>query len=137
MFVQSVHGDHLQEHHRFQRCYSGRSANQQPVLLANNEEDLQAVVDRINEAGKEFNMKMNAKKTKTMIISKVPTANRITISVDGANIEQVSRFTYLGQTITEDGKCEGEIKKRVSIARTAFSKLSKVLTSRKIPLPTR
>ena len=40
------------------------------VLLAESEKDPQAIVDQVNEAGKVYNMKMNEKKTKTMVVSK-------------------------------------------------------------------
>ena len=67
----------------------------------------------------EFGMKMNVKKTKTMIISKkaVP---RVNIKLDGQVVGHVSCFTYLGQTITEDKKCNEEIKRRIGQARSAL-----------------
>ena len=80
---------------------------------------------------------MNAKKTKTMIISKREDKPKISATIDGTDIEQVTNFPYLGQKITEDGRCEEEIKRRISIAKTTFSKMTKVLTSRKITLNTR
>ena len=40
------------------------------VLLTEIEEDMQAIFDRVNESGKAKNMKMNAKKTKAMVIRK-------------------------------------------------------------------
>ena len=107
------------------------------VLLAESEEDLQEIVDRVNEAGKEYNMKMNAKKTKTMVINKREDPTPIKIKVDGAEIEQVQNFIYLGHRITEDGRSEEEIKRRVGIARTAFSKMTRTLTKQHIPLKTR
>ena len=107
------------------------------VLLADNEESLQSILNGVNEAGKKYNMKMNAKKTKSMIITKKVDKPSININIDGVQIEQVTSFPYLGQNITEDGKCDNEIKRRIGIAKTTFSKLSKVLTSRKIPLDTR
>ena len=107
------------------------------VLLAESEESLQAILDQVNEAGRLFNMKMNAKKTKTMIITKKEDKPSINITIDGTEIEQVTHFPYLGQRMTEDGRCEEEIKRRINIAKTTFSKMSKVLTSRNIPLTTR
>ena len=107
------------------------------VLLADSEESLQAILNEGNEAGKAFNMKMNAKKTKTMIITKKDDKPKINITIDGTDIAQVPKFTYLGQIMTEDGRCEEEIKRRINIAKTTFSKMNKVLTSRKIPLDTR
>ena len=40
------------------------------VLLAESEGSLQAILNEVKAAGKVFSMKMNAKKTKTMIITK-------------------------------------------------------------------
>ena len=47
-----------------------RYVDNDTVLLADSEGSLQAILDEVNEAGKAFNMKLNAKKTKTMIITK-------------------------------------------------------------------
>ena len=49
-------------------------------------------------------------------------------------LEQVKKFKYLGQWITDDGRCEGEIKNRIEIARSTFIKMRDVLTSRKLHL---
>ena len=78
------------------------------VLLADSEGSLQTILNEVNEAGKTFNMKMNAKKTKAMIITKKDDKPRISTTIDGTNIEQVTNFPYLGQKITEDGRCEEE-----------------------------
>ena len=107
------------------------------VLLADSEGSLHAILNEVNEAGKTFNMKTNAKKTKTMMISKKDDKPKISKTIDGTNIEQVTNFPYLGQKITEDGRCEEEIKRRINIAKTTFSKMSKVLKSKKIALNTR
>ena len=107
------------------------------VLLAESEESLQDIMNEVNIAGKTFNMKMNAKKTKTMIITKKADKPKINTSIDGTCIEQVAQFPYLGQKITEDGRCEEEIKRRINIAKTTFSKMTKILTSRKINVETR
>ena len=39
------------------------------VLLAETEEDLQEILNEVHRIGKTFYMKMNAKKTKTMLVS--------------------------------------------------------------------
>ena len=48
-----------------------------------------------------------------MVISKKAVVPRVNIELDGQVVEKVSSFTYLGQTITEDGKCDEEIKRRI------------------------
>ena len=43
----------------------------------------------------------------------------------------------MGQQITEDGRCEVEVKRRIEIARSSFIKMRDVLASRKLRLETR
>ena len=66
------------------------------VLLVDSEGSLQAILNEENEAGKAFNMKMNAKKTKTTIITKKDYKPKISTTIDGTDIEQVTNFPYLG-----------------------------------------
>ena len=49
-------------------------------------------------------------------------------------LEQVEKFTYLGQWITEEGRCQCEINKRIEIAKSTFIKTRDMLTSRKLHL---
>ena len=58
-------------------------------------------------------MKINIKKTKEMAVSKKPNSPKINIAIDGQHIEQVTSYMYLGSLITEDGRCEKEIKRRI------------------------
>ena len=44
---------------------------------------------------------------------------------------------YLRHIITEDGKCEKEVRRRIEIARAAFEGLKEVLTTRNIKINTR
>ena len=107
------------------------------VLLAESQEDLQKIVDKVNAVGKQFKMKMNAKKTKTMLFTNKQIKPKMEIKVDDANIEQVSSFVYLGHLMTEDGKNEHEIRRRIEIARSVFQKMCKTLTSQSLSIETR
>ena len=107
------------------------------VLIAEDESNLQAITDRVNECGRAFNMKMNAKKTFTMVITSSQQKPSINIKIDGNAIKQVSKFVYLGHMLTDDGKCEHEIKRRIELARAAFRKLNNVLTCRRLNMEIR
>ena len=72
------------------------------VLLAESEGNLQAILNEVNAAGKVFNMKVNAKKTKTMIITETDDKPKLSMAIEGTDILQVPNFPYLGQQITED-----------------------------------
>ena len=107
------------------------------MLLADSE-DHQEIVDGGNKTGKQYNMKMNAQKTISMVISKRD-SQMIKIFVDGVEIDEVKSFNYryLRQKITEDGRCKEDIIRRIGITKTSFSKISGILTTSRIPLKTR
>ena len=108
------------------------------ALLAGNEKELTELTSKINEVGKQFGMKINIKKTKAMVVSKKPkNTPKINIAIDGQQIEQVTSYMYLGSLITEDGRCEKEIKRRIMIARTTFINMRTLLSCRGINLKTR
>ena len=107
------------------------------VLLAESATDLQNLVTIVKEKSEEVGLKMNIKKTKTMVISKRNTIPELDIRIDGKAVEQVSSFTYLGQLVTEDGRSEKEIKRRIGLAKSAFEQMKDILTYRRISLDTR
>ena len=82
--------------------------------------------------GKRFDMKRNAKNTKTMLVSKDVTLTKVSLKIDGDIIKQTDKYTYLGQTVTSNGKCDDEILKRIEIARGAFNSMLKTITTRQV-----
>lgn len=66
-----------------------------------------------------------------MVISK--TANTgIRLAVDGRIIEQVARFKYLGQWVSETWSLEGELRCRIEVARSAFNNMRNILCCRDV-----
>ena len=82
------------------------------VLLAETEEDLQPNVKELSEAVKWHRSAMNPKKTTTMFFSR--TQVDCSVEVDGRKLENVGEQTYLGVVLSEDGKLECELEKRIA-----------------------
>ena len=59
------------------------------------------------------------------------------ISVNGINLEQVKQFKYLGQLITDDGRTDTEIRRRIEIARKNFMNMKDALTTRRLRIETK
>ena len=76
------------------------------ALIANNHEDICELLERINEEGKLKNMKLNANKTKVMYVGKNLYKD---IVIDGAVLERVADFIYLGSSKASDGSCSQDI----------------------------
>ena len=57
--------------------------------------------------------------------------------IDGETVETVSDFILGGSTITADGDCSHEIKRRLLFGRKVMSNLDGIFKSRDITLPTK
>src|SRR6218665_1923652 len=88
---------------------------------------LQKLMYGLNRMAKEYDMKMNIKKTKVVKVSRKG-EGVINITIDGEILEQVERFRYLGALITSDGRCETEIKTRIGMAKNAFNQRKELLS---------
>ena len=98
------------------------------VLLAKNEETLQAMMDRMVETGKSYGMDINIDKSKVMRISKRDKPLRIVVG--NQELENVVQFKYLGSLVTNDAYCTNEIRSRIAMAKAAFRKKNTLLTSK-------
>ena len=106
------------------------------VLIADSEEKLQNLVNAVNRKSEEYGLRINKKKTETLVIAKTgnPTCN---IKINNENIKQVDSFKYLGSLITTDGKCIKEVRTRIGMAKTSFHKMKALLCNLKINIKTR
>jgi len=96
-------------------------------MIASSESELQRLMDRLYVSANKFDMKINVKKTKSMVVSRKGEGT-VSITVDGKRVEQVKRFKYLGSLISEDGRCIEEVKQRIGMAKDAFNKRRELLT---------
>ena len=105
------------------------------ALIASDEEKLQKLVDIVKECSSNAGLDMNAKKTKTMIISKTPDSEKkVNITIEGESLEQVQKFKYLGTQVTEDARSTTELNCRIGAAKTKFSMMSTILTSKQLSI---
>ena len=77
-------------------------------------------------------LKLNIQKTK--IMASGPTT---LWEIDGATVETVSDFIFLGSKITADGDCSHESKRHLLFGRKVMTNLDSIFKSRDITLPTK
>ena len=106
------------------------------VLVATSEKDLQNLLDVVHEKGRNFNMEMNVKKTKVLVISRDQNI-RVNLKLNGQVIEQVKCFKHLGSIVRDDGKSQREVSTRIAEAKQAFNIMKTVLTNLKVTMRTR
>src|SRR6476469_1253799 len=84
-------------------------------------------MESINTTAKHYDMKINTKKTKAMVVSRNG-GERVNITAEGQSVKQVSKFRYLGSLISEDGRCLDDVKIRIGMAKDAFNKRKQLIT---------
>ena len=101
------------------------------TLMAESEE-LKNLLMKVKEESERVGLKLNIQKTKIMASSP-----NTSWQIDGKTVETVADFISGGSTITADGDCSHEIKRRLLLGRKFMTNLGSILKSRDITLPTK
>ena len=102
------------------------------TLMAESEEELKSLLMKVKEETEKVGLKLNIQKMK--IMASGPTTSW---EIDGETVETVSDFIFGGSTITADGDCSHEIKRRLLLGRKVTPNLDSIFKSRDITLPTK
>ena len=91
---------------------TGRNINnlryaEDTTLMAENEEELKSLMMKVKEESEKVGLKLNIQKTKIMASGPITSWQ-----IDGETMQTVRDFIFLGSTITADGDCSHEIKRR-------------------------
>ena len=97
------------------------------TLMAESEEELKSLLIKVKEESEKVGLKLNIQKTKIMALGPITSWE-----IDGATVETVSDFIYLGSKITVDGDCSHEIKRRLLLGRKVTTNLDSIFKSRDI-----
>jgi len=92
------------------------------ALVAHSEATLQEMIDRLNDACKDFALCISVKKTVILAQGNVPIARPITLN--GQPLEIVQKFCYLGSTVTPSLSLDEEINSRIGKSAATFGKLT-------------
>src|ERR1700761_3499804 len=85
-------------------------------MVANSNKGLQTIMNNPNETAMKFEMKINVKRTQTMIVTRNE-GGIMNIEIDGLKVEQVAKFKYLEAWITEDRKRDLEFRSGTAMAK--------------------
>ena len=91
------------------------------TLLAKSEE-LTSLLMKVKEDSEKVGLKFNIQKVKIMASGPITSWE-----IDGETVETVSDFIFGGSTITTDGDCSHEIKRRLLLGRKAMFNLDSML----------
>ena len=102
------------------------------TLMAESKEELKSLLMKVKEESEKAGLKLNIQKTK--IITSGPITSW---HIDGATMETVTDFIFMGSMITADGDCSHEIKRCLLLGRKVMTNPDSLLKSRDTTLQTK
>ena len=97
--------------------------------MAESEEELKSLLMKMKEESEKAGLKLNIQKTKIMVSGPITSWQ-----IDGATMERVTDFIFVGSKITADGDCSHEIKRCLLLGGKVMANLDSILKSRAITL---
>ena len=107
------------------------------ALLSYNITSMKRILHRVDKAGQEAGLHLDAKKTKVMHLTISGGYQQVLTSdatVNSTKLENVGHFKYLGSYKTEDGKCSKYINARISQAKQNMVHLNNIWKDHSLPL---
>ena len=99
--------------------------------MAERKEELKSLLMKVKEESEKVGLKLNIQKTKIMASGPITSWQ-----IEEETMETVSDFIFLGSTITTDGDCSHEIKRRLLLGRKGMTNLDSILRNRDTTLLT-
>lgn len=94
------------------------------LIITSSVEEMEFIMHRLQETSADFGLKLNPNKTTIMIVDRQNNNQPHIKTIAGFKV--VNKYLYLGSLIENSGACEGEIRRRIALARTAVTKLTKI-----------
>ena len=90
------------------------------------------MLNKPEKIGEQYGMSINVNKAECLVVTKIETGRRLTLSLKGNSIIQTEQFGYLGLLISSNRKCTNEIKRRIALDKQAFIDLGYNLHNKKM-----
>ncbi len=98
------------------------------ALLFSTRSSAESAIRAYESVSSSFGLTVNSSKTKHMVTGRlVEERDRDVIQVDGGTIECVQEFPYLGSLVSDSGRIDGKVERRISLTSRAFGALRKAV----------
>ena len=96
-------------------------------LLSDSKEGIENLTRTLSQEASKVGLKINVEKSKGM---RLHINDDTAIEVEGRDLEDVDKFTYLGSELRKDGDIRGDVRIRIGKAGAVFRSLNKLWSNR-------
>ena len=96
-------------------------------LLAGTEAELQELTDRLDKCASQYGMEISTEKSQILVNSNSERHTNIMVGTE--KLEEVTSFKHLGVALSKDGTSTNEIRKRIAMATSTMTQLTKIWKS--------
>jgi len=104
------------------------------TLLAESAADLKELILKLKTESEKMGLSLNVKKTKIMTTA---AKEEVHITIDNEEIEVVDSIIFLGSLIVSNGDSTAEIKRRITLGRTAMVSMDQIWRCRDVAIATK
>merc|ERR1711888_251428 len=101
------------------------------ALVAESEKELQKLVTEFGVVCERRKLKVNVAKSKVLVMEDDVTHN-VNITLDGAVLEEVSNFKYLGSVVDKSGSTESDVKYRLAEGAKVFGAMGQLWRTKNV-----
>ena len=101
------------------------------VIVAEHWKELQGALEGWNQMFKKHGLKMNIDKTEVMWVGKQ--REELNIGLEGRYIKQVKNFVYMGGHLSENGRVDVEVRRRIQARANAWRNVEGVMVEERFP----
>ena len=99
------------------------------VMLAEKSDNTKRNLIEVKKAVDNWGMKIHWEKAKVMMVSR--TGDECKVNIDGQDIAEVEKLTYLGVMLNASGNCDDETEQRIAAASTVIGAMWKQVLDRR------
>ena len=99
------------------------------VSIADTADTLQRLVHKLDVECNRVGLKINIDRTEVIGVTKRREQLKVKVVIENHIIKQVRSFRYLGSLMSENGKCDAEIRSRIAMGRARFGQMRGILTN--------
>ena len=99
------------------------------VMIAETEEELQTLIDKLKEECRKLGLRINISKTEMLGVTKRRERLLVNVTRAGKSLKQVANLKYLGSVLSEDLRSESEIRTKIGMAKANSGKMRTLLTN--------